>query len=142
MGVPYLGNLEQPHPCDPDRSRKWNIHTRYYWVNFINSFCYKVNKTIEFRFLRPTFNRRKILVWMYIFNAILLYSEKKSLYEIKRAKLGTIIKAAYPRELAEKINLEMIKLKILVQTQLDNYNDKIGASVDLENGLFKEDDLI
>lgn len=142
VGVPYLGSLEQPHPCDPDRSRKWNIHTRYYWVNFINSFCYKVNKTIEFRFLRPTFNRRKILVWMYIFNAILLYAEKKSLYEVKRARLGTVIKAIYPRELAEKINLEMIKLKILVQTQINNYNDRIGASIDLEDGLFKEDDLI
>ena len=79
---------------------------------------------------------------MYIFNAILLYSEKKSLYEVKRAKLGTVIRAVYPKELAEKINLEMIKLKILVQTQINNYNDRIGASVDLEDGLFKEDEII
>lgn len=87
VGVPYLGSFEQPHPCDPDRSRKWNIHTRYYWVNFINSFCYKINKTIEFRFLRPTFNRRKILVWMYIFNAIFLYAEKNHYTKLKELDL-------------------------------------------------------
>ena len=142
VGVPYLGSLEQPHPCDPDRSRKWNVHTRYYWVNFINSFCYNVNKTIEFRFLRPTFNRRKILVWLYILNAIMLFAENKTLYEVKRARLVTILKTAYPEDLANKLNLELIKLKILVQTQVNNYNDRIGAALNIEEGLFPDKELI
>lgn len=75
VGRNYLGSLTQPHPNDVDRCRKWQINTRYFWVNFINAICYTVNKTIEFRLLRPTYNKGKILTWMYILNAILRYAE-------------------------------------------------------------------
>lgn len=72
----YFGSLEQPHPSDPQRDRKWQINGRYYALNLINMFCYKGPKTIEFRFLRPSFNYRKIRFWIAVFNAILLYAEK------------------------------------------------------------------
>ena len=75
VGRNYLGSLTQPHPNDVDRNRKWQINTRYFWVNFINTICYTVNKTIEFRLLRPTYNKGKIFTWMYIMNAILRYAE-------------------------------------------------------------------
>ena len=72
-----LKNLTQVHPADTGGDRKWNINIRYYWVNFINILFYNKAKTVEFRFLRPTYNFNKIVGWMYIFNAILIYAEQK-----------------------------------------------------------------
>ena len=71
-----LNNLTNPHPADNGGDRKWNINIRYFWVNFINILFYNRAKTVEFRFLRPTYNFNKIVGWLYIFNAILLYSEQ------------------------------------------------------------------
>ena len=71
-----IANLTTPHPADNGGDRKWNINIRYFWVNFINILFYNRAKTIEFRFLRPTYNTNKIIGWLYIFNAILLYAER------------------------------------------------------------------
>ena len=71
-----ITNLTTPHPSDNSGTRKWEINIRYFWVNFINILFYNRAKTIEFRFLRPTYNYNKIVGWLYLFNAILLYSEK------------------------------------------------------------------
>ena len=76
-GRSYFGSFVQPHPNDLTRERKWQIPQRYHMCNFVNMFCYNVNKTIEMRFLAPTYNLEKILTWLYIFNAILIYAETK-----------------------------------------------------------------
>lgn len=74
-GRSYMGSLVQPHPADIEKKAKWNIKARYYGLNLVNMLCYKGPKTVEFRFLRPTFNYRKITLWLYILNAVLRYSE-------------------------------------------------------------------
>ena len=38
--------------------------------------CYEGPKTIEFRFLRPTFNFTKVYTWLLVFNAILKTAEE------------------------------------------------------------------
>lgn len=75
VGIKWSNSMRKPHPNDVDRSHKWNITTRYYNVNFINMLCYESPKTIEFRFLRPSFNFTKIYTWLLIFNAILKTAE-------------------------------------------------------------------
>ncbi len=75
-GRKYLGSLVQPHPADVEKRAKWNIKARYYGLNLVNMLCYKGPKTVEFRFLRPSFNYRKITLWLYILNAVLRYAEK------------------------------------------------------------------
>lgn len=72
---PFFGDFTQPHPSDITKTAKWKISQRYYCVNFINALCYKGPKTIEFRFLRPTYNFRVIYLWLAIFNALLQKSE-------------------------------------------------------------------
>lgn len=54
---------------------KWNITSRYYWVNFNNAIFSKRN-TIEFRLHTPTLNYMKTIIWLYICNAILRFAEK------------------------------------------------------------------
>lgn len=136
VGNPFFGSFTQPHPNDIERKRKWNIFTRYYWCNFINALCYKVNKTIEFRFLRPTYNFKKILLWLYIFNGVLEYAEKY--YTIgSNADLDTIINKCYPSKLAKELQLGITKLQILSINQHRN-GDDIGAEVWMEDDLFND----
>lgn len=131
---PFYGSFVQPHPNDIERKRKWEVHTRYYFVNFINALCYNVNKTIEFRFLRPTYTFKKIILWIYIFNAILEYSEKY-LNKYGLGNLQNIIYKCYPKELADELSIGISNLDILTQNQHTN-NDFIGASIWMEDELF------
>lgn len=94
--------------------------------------CYNVNKTIEFRFLRPTYSFNKILIWLLIFNAILVYAETNE--EI--TSLGNIITYVYPPEIATYVLDGIAKLRALVVNQV-NVGDKIGDKVELEEELFK-----
>ena len=106
----------------------------YFWINFINALCYTVNKTIEFRLLRPTYNFNKILLWIYIFNAILKYAESdKSLSNIECAE--DVIKAIYEGDLREELLLGITRLSILCINQERN-NDFSGQDVSLESRLF------
>lgn len=127
----YFGDLTQPHPNDIRREAKWRIPSRYYWVNFINALCYNINKTIEFRFLRPTYNYNKIIFWMYIFNAILVFAENPQEYY----NLNTIINKVYPKKLANSLNNCIHKLSICKYNQSIN-SDFIGNDIFLEKGIF------
>lgn len=143
VGTQFDGSFRTPHPADPDRHHKWNIHTRYYWVNFINFMCYDVNKTIEFRLLRPTFNLRKIQDWIYIFNAILLYSEK--LVDGNKIPLGLRLKdifnEVYPADFAKTLSLEVKKLEVEKDNQTRN-EDYCGSCLQFEDMLFNSADLL
>jgi hypothetical protein len=141
VGRRFLGSFEQPHPNDIRREAKWRIPTRYYWVNFINLLCYRVNKTVEFRLLRPSYNFKKIQVWLYILNAILLYAEGCKSVSLSRVNLQNIIEAVYPRELVDKLRTELCKLEILTQNQ-SRCADLIGGDLILENKLFPSNEVI
>lgn len=108
----------------------------YYWCNFINALCYRVNKTIEFRFLRPTYNFKKILLWLYIFNGILKYSEEYYVIGIK-VSLKDIIEICYPKDIANELILGVIKLEALSINQYSN-GDEIGAEVWMEESMFND----
>ena len=75
VGRPYFGDLYQPHPYDLHHESKWNIKSRYYMCNFINMLCFDKAKTIEFRFLRPTYHWGVIQFWLYYFNNILQFAD-------------------------------------------------------------------
>ncbi len=141
----YFGDLTQPHPSDPEKRAKWNISSRYYDLNLLNMVCYKGPKTVEFRFLRPTFNFHKILLWLYIFNAILMFSEdvaynSDGLEDITRffnrqeVSLAKIIRAIYPSDLAKTILNDITNLEIVIINQA-NLNDYIGATTAVEDKL-------
>lgn len=146
----FLGDLYQPHPYDVDRQHKWECHSRYVFFNILNMLCYRSCKTVEFRFLRPTFNYNKITLWLYIFNGILMYAEKlsesiKNLNDLDiikyirdhRPYLKDIMSSVYPTDVASKVNLGITKLNIAVRNQNAN-EDYIGKDIELENRLFTE----
>lgn len=137
VGRSFLGDLTQPHPNDIERRAKWRIPTRYYWVNFINLICYKVNKTIEFRLLRPTYNFKKIELWLYIFNAILVYAENPDYPINNRINIQTLLRKVYPEPVAKSVFMGTARLRVLVSNQSAN-GDYIGRDIEFENDLFPD----
>lgn len=137
VGRRFFGSFTQPHPLDLNREAKWRIPTRYYAVNFINLLCYNVNKTVEFRFLRPTYQFNKILLWLAIFNAILKYAEDvTNMQSYREISLGDVIRHVYPTEIANKVWSGVTRLRILVANQTSN-GDYIGRDIEFEDELFR-----
>lgn len=57
----------------PAGTQKWNYHSRYYWLNFINT-IFSERNTVEFRLHTPTTNVQKTINWLFICNAIVKYA--------------------------------------------------------------------
>jgi len=141
VGKKFFGDLTQPHPNDIGRNRKWQVHTRYFWCNFINAICYTVNKTIEFRLLRPTYNLNKIILWIYIFNAILKFAEETPYEELLHNNLVGIVTEIYPKEVADRVLDGINRLCILKRNQTNN-RDYIGNDLRFEEILFSKNFVI
>lgn len=154
VGQKYLGDLYQPHPNDIEKRAKWNIRTRYFNCNFINMLCYKGAKTVEFRFLTPTYSFEKLTTFLLIFNAILRYAETmydkwKNLNDIEilnniivldnSNQLGItyILKYIYNKDTFETLKSNITKLKWLKATQ-SNVGDYHGGRLDIENRYFPD----
>lgn len=140
-GNKFFGDLQQPHPHDIERARKWQIHERYYWANLLNLICYRVNKTMEFRMLRPTYNLEKILFWMYIFNAILQYAERHDVIGAEKITLKDVLIDIYPENLSHQLLIDFYKCDICSHEQY-KYGDAIGARTDIEEEFFDKDKII
>jgi hypothetical protein len=67
------------------QNQKWERQARYHWINFMNLFFDNRN-TIEFRLHTPTTNPHKIINWLYIIRAIILYADKHTEEIIKGVK--------------------------------------------------------
>jgi len=141
VGKKFFGDLTQPHPNDIGRNRKWQVHTRYFWCNFINAICYTVNKTIEFRLLRPTYNLNKIILWIYIFNAILKFAEETPYKKLPNNNLVGIVTEIYPKEVADRVLDGINRLCILKRNQTNN-RDYIGNDLRFEEILFSKNFII
>lgn len=132
----YLGSLTMPHPADVERQRKWQIETRYHWVNLINMVCYQGCKTVEFRFLRPSFNFRFIYMWLWIFNAILKFAENTPIDTIirKSVDLRTVL-SVYPENIREMVLQEINIYTDAVRNQVTN-DDYCGAQYTFVDNAF------
>lgn len=108
----------------------------YFWCNFINALCYDVNKTIEFRFLRPTYNFKKIILWLYIFNGILKYSQ--DYYNPgDTIQLEYIMNKCYPSEIFKNLIEGIDRISLLTINQQTN-GDYCGAEFWRDDELFND----
>lgn len=125
-GVEFFGDFYQPHPNDRYHEAKWRIPTRYFFCNLINLLCYDANKTVEFRFLHPTFNYNRIIWWMLTFNALLYNAEiSKNLTSFQ--KIEDLFKI-YPRNIQKQMKLGLEDLLELKRLQI-----KDGDDLDMDN---------
>lgn len=137
VGRRFYGDFTQGHPNDPARQAKWRIGTRYFWCNFINLLCYNVNKTVEFRMLRPTYNFEKVILWLYIFNAMLQYADKHMKTTIPSDfSLQDMLTKVYPPEIVTKLRSGVAGLQVVTNNQHNN-GDKIGRETVIEDAVFR-----
>lgn len=61
------------HPSDPNGSSKWNIKSRYHWVNLI-PLLFGNKQTIEFRVHTATHDYGKVMLYMAICMSIVRYT--------------------------------------------------------------------
>lgn len=149
VGTRFTGSLQNAHPDDMDRNQKWHIHSRYKCVNFINMLCYRSPKTVEFRFLRPTYNFTKVYTWLLLFTAILKFAESftKRFGECSysdiadkayKAKIDydirSICKAVYPSTLANYLDDRITELQTVALLQQNN-EDYAGNDTTFEDEL-------
>lgn len=153
VGQSFNGDLTLPHPSDEERNHKWDCHSRYYYMNIINMLCYDKCKTVEFRFLRPSFNFYKIYLWLYILNGLLLYAEELS-KSIKTSKdlaiisaikqegysFDHIIRSVYPKDVADGIMYGITLLSYSVTNQTSN-QDFWSHDVNFEDMLIDEESV-
>ncbi len=76
-GIPfshYKSNLDEVinHPSDPNGNAKWNIRSRYHWVNLI-PIVFGNKKTVEFRIHTPTFDVNKVIFYLFTCIAIIKF---------------------------------------------------------------------
>ena len=146
VGCNFMGDLYQPHPNDVEKKAKWNIKTRYFNCNFINLLCYRGPKTLEFRFLTPTYSFEKLTTFIMIFNALLIEAEhvaefsERNLNDIimdKDKSLKERISDVYPSNIAKKVIDNLEKLRYLRATQ-ENCGDNCGSRLDIEYKYFPD----
>lgn len=137
VGRKFYGDFTQGHPQDISRQAKWRISNRYFWCNMINLLCYNVNKTVEFRMLRPSYNLEKITLWLYIFNAMMQFADKHmDGTRSQNFDLSTIISTVYPEEVAVKLSNAIAGLQVVKRNQSNN-GDRIGSEIHIEDDVFK-----
>jgi len=113
----YFGGFEKdarPHPADSGNDRKWNIASRYHWVNLIPTIFSK-SGTVEFRLHSPTFNYEKVMYWILICNAIIKYAHNNTYVNIldlhlrKSISLKNILNSEYNLLYQTKIKNDLLK---------------------------------
>lgn len=73
-GVQMDANYNVKAKLNPWGDHKWEMKTRYFWVNFTNPIFGK-HDTIEFRIHTPTLNADKIINWLFMCNAIIKFAD-------------------------------------------------------------------
>jgi len=58
------------HPSDPRGTSKWNIRTRYHWVNLI-PLLFGNKETVEFRLHTPTYDHEKLVNYLVVCASII-----------------------------------------------------------------------
>lgn len=150
--------LRAPHQYDQTGNHKWNIPQRYVSLNFINALFYNKNKTVEFRFLKPSYNIHYILNWIYIFNAILKTAEKiycgnslaqktfeecntfcEHFFQEKSIDINCCLTAAYTHTPTINTLLQFLT-NLRTVTKLQKFvGDNIGLKTQFHDIYFKED---
>jgi len=69
----HLDNIIS-HPSDPQGTSKWNIRTRYHWVNLI-PLLFGNKQTVEFRIHTPTYDANKIVNYLILCASIVNFTK-------------------------------------------------------------------
>lgn len=112
---------------DIREERKWEVSGRYYNMNIMHLISGNSHKTVEFRFLRPTYNYFEIKWYILVLGAFLNYvicSEDK---QDSKFTVSDVIYQTFPKDIADKLIVQGKKLYALHKVQM-TYGDPAGIN--------------
>lgn len=98
-GQEYTGEMLH-HSADRNRTNKWYISSRYFWVNLIPLIFYP-SRTIEFRIHQGTLNKYKIIYWLLMCIAFIEYI--KNAESNKTVDIGKVFESVYDRRISQAL---------------------------------------
>jgi len=129
MGESFKEFSNANHPSDPSAQHKWDIGSRYIWMNLV-PFIWGKKQTIEFRVHPPTTNVIKAINWIFICHANLRYANlTKRLWNHERGHLTLqqIFQRVYDPTLAKYLSSYIKTLKENRKIA-DSINDYAGIT--------------
>jgi len=123
-----------------ERTQKWDVLSRYYFVNFTN-YVMKKNGTIELRLLQGTFNFRRLFFWLLINVGIInkvLKNPKAILEQKEKFELSDIMEEMYPKEISKGLIVAINELKNSYMVDLKVGELRMGQNY---FDTFKDDDI-
>lgn len=127
----YKNNLSnvETHPSDPAGDRKWQIHSRYFWINFV-PLLFGNKKTLEFRHHNITNDFNKIVCFLVNCATFIWTAEncKDQLFDDSSELFSKLIKKPH--------DSNNILLQNLVKSENCNLL-KISEHVDIYNSIRK-----
>lgn len=127
---PDIG-LNKRTKVNPWGEGKWNIKTRYYWVNFVNLVFHR-RETIEFRVHTPTLNSDKIINWLFMCAAIIKYAETFPQQCVNDYNINFIDVLSYYRLTRSNAYADMLSTNLIKY-----YNERCNLfKIDYEKGDF------
>lgn len=124
-------DLYLPNEYDRTEDRKWNVTGRYYNMNIMHLVSGKEHKTVEFRFIRPTYHYDEIKTYILVLGGFLKWVMMDN---GKIKSIPQMVQEIYSPEISKVILHNLNVFKHLTKMQI-NHLDFAGLS-DYKKDLF------
>ena len=124
-------DLYLPNEYDRTEDRKWNVTGRYYNMNIMHLVSGEEHKTVEFRFIRPTYHYDEIKTYILVLGGFLKWVMKDN---GKIKSIPQMIQEMYSPEISKVILHNLSVFKHLTKMQV-NHMDFAGLN-DRKKDLF------
>ncbi len=121
-------------------TQKWNVLSRYYYVNFTN-YCLKKGGTLELRLLQGTFNSSRIMNWLLINVAVIQYALHNADL-ITKAKDKIFLEDCLEFYYKKDSKVYQVLTQHIQDTKLLNFNSKVNGDYREDDIYFKEKDIV
>lgn len=124
-------DLYLPNQYDKNEERKWNVEGRYFNMNIMHLIAGEEHKTVEFRFIRPTYHYDELKTYILVLGGFLQWVIRDN-GEIN--SIPQMIKEIYPEDTSKIILHNLMVFKHLTKMQI-NHRD-YGGLDDYKKDLF------
>lgn len=124
-------DLYLPNQYDKNEERKWNVEGRYFNMNIMHLIAGEEHKTVEFRFIRPTYHYDELKTYILVLGGFLQWVIRDN---GKIQSIPQMIKEIYPEYISKIILHNLMVFKHLTKMQI-NHGD-YGGLDDYKKNLF------
>lgn len=130
-------DLYLPNQYDKNEERKWNVEGRYFNMNIMHLIAGEEHKTVEFRFIRPTYHYDELKTYILVLGGFLQWVIRDN---GKIQSIPQMIEEIYPEDISKIILHNLVVFKHLTKMQI-NHRDYGGLDDHKKNLFFKYNPL-